>query len=221
MVILLLEQKINDKSAFIHKNPKKFLMILPISLMVLSISAVGLPSPNAWANSNDFDDDDRTVLDESFDSEAVSEEPLTPEKRTITGNNDGTIIDGTSHDDVIIGTEDNDDISGRDGNDVINSATGADTIKGGNGDDTIQEADGSGQVYGKDGNDVISGGFEPDYISGGSGDDELYGAEDDDTLRGGSGKDYFDCGTGFDTILDYDPREGDNYSVDCEVVFEK
>jgi Ca2+-binding RTX toxin-like protein len=220
MVILLLEQKINDKSAFIHKIPKKFLMILTISLMVLSISAVGIPSPNAWASSNDFDDDDRTVLDESFESEAVSDEPLTPEKRTITGNNDGTIIDGTSHDDVIIGSELNDDISGRGGNDVINSATGADTIKGKDGDETIVEADGSGQVYGNRGNDVISGGFEPDYLSGGSGDDELYGGDDDDTLRGGSGSDYFDCGFGFDIILDFDASDGDSHTADCEVVYE-
>ena len=65
--------------------PKKFPMIVLISLMVLSISAVGLPSSNAWASSdNDFDDDDRTVLDESSESEAVSDEPFTPEKRTIT-----------------------------------------------------------------------------------------------------------------------------------------
>ena len=219
MVILLLEQKINHKSAFIHKIPKKFLVILPISLMVLSISAVGLPSPNAWAI--DFDDDDRSVLDENFESEAVSDEPLTPEKRTITGNNDGNIIDGTSNDDVIIGTELNDDISGRDGSDVINSATGADTIKGNDGDETIVEADGSGQVYGNRGDDVISGGFEPDYLSGGSGDDELYGGENDDTLRGGSGKDYFDCGFGFDIILDFDASDGDSHTADCEVVYEK
>jgi Ca2+-binding RTX toxin-like protein len=219
MVILLLEQKINHKSAFIHKIPKKFLVILPISLMVLSISAVGLPSPNAWAI--DFDDDDRSVLDENFESEAVSDEPLTPEKRTITGNNDGNIIDGTSHDDVIIGTELNDVISARDGSDVINSATGADTIEGNDGDETIVEADGSGQVYGNRGNDVISGGFEPDYLSGGSGDDELYGGDDDDTLRGGSGKDYFDCGFGFDIILDFDDSDGETHTADCEVVYEK
>ena len=59
-------------------------MILSISLMVLSISAVGLPSPNAWASSDIDFDDDRTVLDESSESEAVSDEPFTPEKRTIT-----------------------------------------------------------------------------------------------------------------------------------------
>ena len=219
---MLFKRKINDIDTLIHKMPKKSPMIVLISLIVLSISAVGLPSPNAWASSdNDFDDDDRTVLDESFESDAFSDEPLTPERRTITGNNDGIPIDGTRYDDLIIGTEDNDEISARDGNDVVNSATGADTITGGNGDDTIQEADGSGQVYGKDGNDVLSGGFEPDYLSAGYGDDELYGAEDDDTLRGGSGKDYFDCGTGFDTILDYDASEGDTYSVDCEVIYEK
>jgi RTX calcium-binding nonapeptide repeat (4 copies) len=222
MQILLLKRKINDIDTLIHKIPKKFPMIILISLLVLSISAVGLPSPNAWASSyNDFDDDDRTVSDETFESEAFSDEPNHPERRTITGNNDGFIIDGTSHNDVIIGTEDNDDISAEEGNDVINSATGADTIEGNDGDETIAEADGSGQVYGNSGNDVISGGFEPDYLSGGSGDDELYGGEDDDTLRGGSGKDFFDCGFGFDIILDFDPSKGETYSTDCEVIYEK
>jgi Ca2+-binding RTX toxin-like protein len=144
---------------------------------------------------------------------------LHPEKRTITGNNDGTPIDRTSHDDVIIGTELNNRTSGRGGSDVINSATGADTIEGKDGDETIVEADGSGQVYGNRGNDVISGGFEPDYLSGGSGDDELYGG-DDDTLRGESGKDYFDWGFGFDIILDLDASDGESHSADCEVVYE-
>src|SRR5215203_4412192 len=174
MVILLLEQKINDKGAFIHKNPKKFLMILPISLMVLSISAGGLPSPNAWANSNDFDDDDRTVLDESFDSEAVSDEPLTPEKRTITGNNDGTIIDGTSHDDVIIGSELNDDISGRDGNDVISGGFEPDYLSGGSGDD---------ELYGGDDDDTLRGGSGKDYFDCGFGFDIIldFDASEGDT----------------------------------------
>jgi Ca2+-binding RTX toxin-like protein len=214
----------NDNIGLFQKTPKKIVMVLSLSLMVLSVCAVGLPLTNAWAgsddNSNDFDDDNRVIISETSTSEAFSGLPLKPEKGTITGNNDGTIIDGTSHDDTIIGTDLADTIKGRNGDDVINGATGSDTIKGNDGDDTIQEAGLSGQVYGNDGNDVLSGGFEPDYLSGGSDNDELYGGDDDDTLRGGSGADYFDCGIGFDTVLDFDPSEGDTHSADCEVVYE-
>jgi hypothetical protein len=209
-----------NMNGFIRNMPQRILITLSISLLVLSISAGGLSSPNAWASSNDFDDDNREIETETTASEAFSDLPLHPERRTITGNNDGLPIDGTSHEDTIIGTDLNDRISGRDGSDVINGATGSDTIKGNDGDDTIQEAGLSGQVYGNDGNDVLSGGFEPDYLSGGSDNDELYGGDDDDTLRGGSGADYFDCGIGFDTVLDFDPSEGDTHSADCEVVYE-
>ena len=208
-------------NGLVCKMPKKILMTLSMSLIVLSISVGGLSAPNAWAGSNDFDDDNREVLKESVQSDAFSDLPLHPEKNTITGNNDGLPIDGTRRDNIIIGTEAQDRISGKDGSDVVNGATGADTIEGNDGDDTIQEASGPGQVYGNDGNDVLSGGFEPDYLSGGSGMDELYGADDDDTLRGGSGADYFDCGFGFDTVVDLDSSEGDTHSADCEVIIEK
>ncbi len=223
-VLILAKVNMNDNNCgLFHKTPKKIVMVL--SLMVLSVCAIGLPLPNASAgsddNDNDFDDDNRIIISETDTSEAFSDLPLKPEKGTITGNNDGTIIDGTSRDDTIIGTDLADRISGRNGNDVINGATGSDTIKGNDGDDTIQEADLSGQVYGNDGNDVLSGGFEPDYLSGGSGTDELYGGGEDDTLRGGSGADYFDCGPGFDVVLDFDASEGDTHSTDCEVIYEE
>jgi Ca2+-binding RTX toxin-like protein len=218
--VMLTMTKVN-LNGHIRKMPKKILIALSISLVVLSVSAGGLSAPNAWAGSYDFDDDNREVLSESVESEAFSNLPLHPEKRTITGNNDGNPIDGTRHDEIIIGTELADTIDGKDGSDVINGAVGADTIEGDDGDDTIQEADGSGQVYGQKGNDVIVGGFEPDYLSGGSGMDELYGIDDDDTLRGGSGADYFDCGFGFDTVVDFDSSEGDTHSTDCEVIIEK
>src|SRR5919107_1821825 len=157
--------KIN-RNGLVHTISKKILITLSIALVALSVSGGGLSSLNAWADSYDFDDDNRDVLRESTQSDAFSDEPLHPEKGTITGNNDGTIIDGTSRDDIIIGSEAPDAISGKGGSDVINGATGGDTIEGNDGDDTIQEASGSGQVFGKDGNDALSGGFEPDYLSG-------------------------------------------------------
>lgn len=221
MLLILAKVNMDDNYGLVHKTPKKIVMVISLSLMILSVCAVGLPLPNAWAGSYDFDGDNRIIISQSTNSEAFSDLPLQPEKRTITGNNDGTIIDGTSHDDTIIGTSLADTIYGRNGNDVINGATGSDTIKGNDGDDTIQEADLSGQVYGNDGNDVLSGGFEPDYLSGGSGTDELYGGDQDDTLRGGSGADHFDCGPGFDIVLDFDASKGDTHSSDCEVIYEE
>jgi Ca2+-binding RTX toxin-like protein len=218
-VLILAKVNIYDNCGLVHKTPKKIVMVISLSLMILSVCAVGLPLQNAWA-STDFDSDNRIIISQTTTSEAFSDLPLEPEQRTITGNNDGTIIDGTSRDDTIIGTSLADTISGRNGDDVINGATGSDTIEGNDGDDTIQEADLSGQVYGNDGNDVLSGGFEPDYLSGGSGDDELYGGDQDDTLRGGSGTDYFDCGFGFDIVLDFDASEDDTHSNDCEVIYE-
>jgi Ca2+-binding RTX toxin-like protein len=220
VVLIMTKVTMKDLSGLVRKIPGQFLITLSISLVVLSVSAGSLSSSKVWADSNDFDDDNRDIIKETLTSDAFSDLPLHPEKNTITGNNDGTPIDGNSKDNVIIGTELNNRINGKDGSDVINGAVGADTIQGNDGDDTIQEADGSGQVYGNDGNDVLSGGFEPDYLSGGDGNDELYGGDDDDTLRGGDGADYFDCGTGFDTILDFDSSEGDTHSTDCEVIFE-
>jgi Ca2+-binding RTX toxin-like protein len=62
------------------------------------------------------------------------------------------------------------------------------------------------------------GGNGNDYLSGGDGNDQIFGGDQDDTLRGGKGANLFSCGIGFDTVVDYDAKNGDKRAHDCEVV---
>jgi hypothetical protein len=104
------------------------------------------------------------------------------------------------------GTEGSDNIVGAKGSNVINGLGGSDNIIGG---------DGFNQIDGGNGNDRIKGSDGDDRLLGGNGNDILIGEKGDDFLRGGSGKDMFNCGAGFDTAIDYNPREGDIQSK-CE-----
>jgi Ca2+-binding RTX toxin-like protein len=127
-------------------------------------------------------------------------------------------ICGTNHDDYIIGSEDSDNIFGLAGNDIIGALGGVDTVYAGPGDDTVYGGDGNNQLFGQDDNDNLVGGFEDDLLVGGPGNNRLYGNTGDDILQGGPGADYFDCGDGLDTVIDYNPSQGDVVSVDCENV---
>ena len=40
----------------------------------------------------------------------------------------------------------------------------------------------------------------------------------DDVLEGGPGADFFDCGIGFDTVVDFNPNQGDITNNNCEDV---
>ena len=37
-------------------------------------------------------------------------------------------------------------------------------------------------------------------------------------MTGGPGSDYFDCGDGLDTVIDFDPGQGDVLSNNCDIV---
>ena len=89
-VIMFIMTKVN-RNGLIHTISKKILVTVSIALVVLSVSGGGLSSLNAWADSYDFDDDNREVLKESTQSDAFSTLPLEPEKDTITGNNNGDL----------------------------------------------------------------------------------------------------------------------------------
>ena len=65
----------------------------------------------------------------------------------------------------------------------------------------------------------IQGGVDNDLLVGGRGNDELYAGDGDDVLIGGPGADYFDCGDGQDTVVDFNPAQGDTHADNCEVVY--
>jgi hypothetical protein len=127
-------------------------------------------------------------------------------------------ICGNGHDDYILGSEGDDIIFGSPGNDVIMALGGNDLVFAGPGDDTVYGGDGNNQLFGGLGNDNLIGGIFDDLLVGGPGDDHLYGGDGDDILIGGPGADYFDCGDGIDSVVDYNPSEGDIVSSNCENV---
>jgi VCBS repeat-containing protein len=95
---------------------------------------------------------------------------------TITGDNSGNVLVGTS------------------AGDVINAEGGNDIAIGGNGNDTINGGSGSDVLSGGAGNDTLDGGSGSDIVSGGSGNDLLVyrvteNATSYDLYDGGGGKD--------------------------------
>jgi Ca2+-binding RTX toxin-like protein len=209
-----------------HSNKNAIFFIM--TLLFAGIALFPIPTVLAGSDEDVFDHDDdigdsNRIVDtrSPINPDAAPFQPTHPEKRTITGDNDGGEIYGTRHDEIIIGTTTNDRMFGRNGDDEMNGAGGADTIEGNRGDDTMQGAEGDDQMYGEAGNDVVSGGNNNDFISAGSGMDQLFGGENDDILKGGSGVDYFDCGPGFDVITDFDSSKGDVHNnIECEVILE-
>jgi Ca2+-binding RTX toxin-like protein len=127
-------------------------------------------------------------------------------------------ICGTQNDDYIIGSQGDDIIFGLASNDVITALGGDDLVFGGRGDDVVYGGPGNNQLFGSDGNDNLVGGTEDDLIVGGPGSDRLYGNSGDDILQGQQGADYFDCGDGLDTVIDYNPSQGDVITSNCDNV---
>ena len=132
---------------------------------------------------------------------------------TGTGN-----ISGNDEDNYIIGSEVNDLICGKKGNDVIMGLGGNDIIYAGKGDDTLYGGDGNNQLFGEDGEDNIIGGPFNDLLVGGHGDDHISSSTGDDIMIGGDGADYFECGSGLNTVVDFNPINGDLVSNGCEIV---
>jgi Ca2+-binding RTX toxin-like protein len=151
---------------------------------------------------------------------------------------------GQDGDDVIFATDDGSSggcnyIRGGSGDDRVNVSrcstiygeSGADTINangeavhkvyGGSGGDTITiDTDVPSQAYGGTGNDVLTNEFEG-ALFGESGDDILVADDWEGVMTemtGGDGADQFRCGSGYETIHDYNPDEGDTLSGDCDVV---
>ncbi len=137
---------------------------------------------------------------------------------------------GTSHDDTIIacpsitpGTTGTvcgfgDTLRGLEGNDVLQGSNAPDHLYGDEGADAITGGAGDDTLYGGPGDDVLQGGEDGDLLVGGTGNDELYGGAGDDVLIGGPGADFFDCGDGQDTVIDFNPTQGDTHADNCEVI---
>jgi Ca2+-binding RTX toxin-like protein len=131
---------------------------------------------------------------------------------------------GTEEDDVIIGCShlepqcsQGNFLFGLEGDDSLQGSSADDWIFGGEGNDEITGADGNDKLFGGNGRDVLQGGFGSDFLYGGPDNDELYSGPGDDVLIGGKGSDYFDCGDGYDTIIDFEPQNGDTKAENCEV----
>ena len=62
----------------------------------------------------------------------------------------------------------------------------------------------------------LHGGSGSDKVIGDTNDDQLFGDGNSDTLTGNEGADAFFCGSGRDTITDFNADEGDTKTGDCE-----
>jgi Ca2+-binding RTX toxin-like protein len=164
----------------------------------------------------------------------------------ITGgdNQRGQMYGGTGNDFISTCCDADFDVWGGPGNDEIHGSSecaidrafgesGNDRIvqlrfgSGGPGNDIIEFTDCGGVAYGDSGDDELRGhdlssplelhgGSEDDIVDGAGDDDELFGDDGDDTLEGEEGADFFSCGTGIDTITDFNAAEGDTKTADCE-----
>ena len=61
------------------------------------------------------------------------------------------------------------------------------------------------------------GGFDDDLLVGGPGNDHLFGDIGNDVLIGGQGTSYFDCGDDIDTVIDFNPAQGDVMAGNCKL----
>ena len=177
---------------------------IPVVAILLTFASIQVNTV-IWAE-NDDDDPNPQQLG-GLRTCSIQEENI--QGRTIVGTILADICQGTDHSETILGLQDNDILSGRGGDDIVKGNNGDDKILGYAGDDVLQ---------GDSGDDKIDGGGRNDVLIGGDGDDILYGVTGNDIMRGGPGANEFICGDGIDTILDYNPAQGDIISNDCEIV---
>lgn len=196
-------------------------LTIPLLLLLgglLPVVAVNV----AWADDDDDDEDDNGDSEQLSGLETGVQQEENVQGDTIVGGTSSAVsaapIEGTNHADTILGTFDNDQIYAKGGDDIVMGNDLDDRIFGGAGDDLLQGNFGGDKIDGEGRNDVIIGGDADDILSGGDGNDKLFGVFGNDILKGGEGANDFICGEGIDTVLDYDPGQGDTLSNDCEVV---
>ena len=135
---------------------------------------------------------------------------------TLIGGDGDDILEGNFDDDSLHGNDGKDIIRGGSGNDIITGGADADSISAGVGNDSADGGAGNDQIKGNGGDDIITGGADNDWLLGNDGDDILIGGTGDDLLNGGAGADVFYFGSkdeGFDTIVDFNPEQGDKIQV--------
>ena len=203
----------------LHKYLQTIPIVLTFGIPVLAILLTFTSSQVnivIWAE-NDDDDPNPQQLG-GLRTCSIQEENI--QGRTIVGTILADICQGTDHSETILGLQDNDILSGSGGDDIVKGNDGDDKILGHAGDDVLQGDSGDDKIDGGGRNDVLIGGDGDDILSGEDGDDILYGVTGNDIMRGGPGANEFICGDGIDTILDYNPAQGDIISNDCEIVGE-
>ncbi|MGQ9368572.1 matrixin family metalloprotease [Azospirillum sp. ST 5-10] len=115
------------------------------------------------------------------------------------------------YDEEILGDGGGAPLAGGAGYDLIRGADGADLVHGFQAPDILYGHGGDDTLHGGQGADTVFGGQGADLVMGGAGDDVLHGNAGDDTLDGGAGADsfVFGPGGGADTVIGFDPAEGD------------
>lgn len=144
----------------------------------------------------------------------------------IRGSEAPDVLSMTDFPEAIYGGSGNDWLDGRGGGDFIFGDDGNDVIYGGAGDDHLFGATedewsydpGADILYGGTGADILDGNYGRDTLYGGAGTDALRGGRGGDILFGGPDADRFIFDTrtkkGFDTIGDFDRKEGDRLLLD-------
>lgn len=161
------------------------------------------------------DPKDDEIIDYSFIPGEKGKDPIICWTVPDYGKKIGNLV-GTSNSDIIYGKDGIDVLQGREGNDILDGGNNDDSLFGDDGNDELLGSFGDDQMFSGNDDDSLVGSFGNDYILGGNGKDELYGNEGNDVLKGGYGPDFFDCGSEIDIVLDYNAREGDTVSGNCE-----
>lgn len=152
---------------------------------------------------------------------------------TLFGGPNGDSAAGSWGDDYLRGFEGDDLMSGGDGFDILQGNQGRDTLAGDEGHDWVVGGQNDDMLMGGEGNDIVHGNLGYDIVDGGAGNDTLYGGQADDSLKGWSGDDWLSGDRGADTlmggsgadsfyvfaesgqetIIDFNPGEGDRILV--------
>ena len=125
-------------------------------------------------------------------------------EQLVLGDGNDTLYGGTMSSGASINGGGGDDwlyVGGTSGDNTLEGGGGADTIDGGSGNDLVSGGSGNDLLAGWDGDDSLNAGGDDDTVFGDGGNDSIDGAEGNDMLFGGIGDDTVFGGDGADTLL--------------------